>query len=543
MAISVNLSNQYLDRNTIQNISWSNSDATLNGKQTAYEIQYAKGSLAAGWSTLGKVSGATTSANLVSLFNAVGVDATEIYFRIKVYYDTQITSGNNIITGHEYSKDYVVMFHGTHIADLKIYDGTKVQSYPVFNDVDGVQTLDVAVSSSKTGKLPLVDSTNILASELKASPNGSAKHVGAGVYRNYHTVNSPTSGYFDTYTKRYYHHYNYQVIHQYYNVLQNYNNYSYFISSYTPYYYRVLQNYNNYSYFISSYTPYYYRVLQTRVNYNYDWRRLSSYTYDLHYYKKFYNTYKRTSYTYLVNTRGSNSYKYGYRVAYYTNKTYNGYQIGKLYKYSKYLYGYRNAYSPYPQPGGTVYRVLSRYYGTYHTGAYGPVYVGYMTYVASYRAPFRYYISYAYRRATTGYYNKVTGRGEFARYSYGYGTVTRVGNEYKFQFTAGYGDDGNAANNYKGWYASHGWRAYYHSTTYYYTTYYHGATANYSPYYLSKTYFYTTYYHGATPNYSPYYLSKTYFYTTYYRGFYNQLYYWYLTNASYNYRYITKGGL
>ena len=99
---------------------------------------------------MGKVTSTATTANLVSIFNEVGVDAAEIYFRIKVYYDTNVnsTTVKGKVNGHEYSKDYVVMFHGTHIADLKTYDGTEIKKYPVYDSVAGGQSMDVALSSS-----------------------------------------------------------------------------------------------------------------------------------------------------------------------------------------------------------------------------------------------------------------------------------------------------------------------------------------------------------------------------------------------------------
>jgi hypothetical protein len=99
---------------------------------------------------LGKVTSTATTANLVSVFNQVGVDAAEIYFRVKVYYDTNVAASavSGYVNGHEYSKDYVVMFHGTHIADLKTYDGTETKKYPVYDSVAGNQSFDVALSSS-----------------------------------------------------------------------------------------------------------------------------------------------------------------------------------------------------------------------------------------------------------------------------------------------------------------------------------------------------------------------------------------------------------
>ena len=166
-----------VDRTKGLTIQWSGD---LVSYQTHYEIQY-KLSSAASWSTLGKT--ASTSARsyaLSNLFNAVQSDATEIYYRIVLYY-SYTNSSNESITGYEYSNTYSIIFHGAQVGIMKVQvTSTKKQEYPIYSSVTGKESMDVKLSSSTTGKAILVDSTNPLANQLKVRTTSSRTDFVAG---------------------------------------------------------------------------------------------------------------------------------------------------------------------------------------------------------------------------------------------------------------------------------------------------------------------------------------------------------------------------
>jgi hypothetical protein len=73
----------YVDRNASTLVQWSGD---LTSYQTHYEVLY-RLTTTASWSTLGKT--ASTSArsyDLKNIFSKINADATEVYYRIVIYY-------------------------------------------------------------------------------------------------------------------------------------------------------------------------------------------------------------------------------------------------------------------------------------------------------------------------------------------------------------------------------------------------------------------------------------------------------------------------
>lgn len=565
MAISITLNNQYLDRNVAQNISWTNSDSQLNARQTSYEVQY-KLKTASSWNTLGVKPSTATTINLVDIFNATGIqiDATEIYFRVKINYNQFTANDGNIVGGTEYSPVYSIMFHGTKIADLVIAtsDSTTVK-HPVYDSIKGRKSLEVATSASSVGHVPLVEDGHILADSLTVATENSSStaatkslKAATGVYKYSANTGGYANGTFYRYNYRYYRHYTYYGTPQYYatyykyyytyayrvhsgNTAQYTNTYKYYISSYTHYYY-------TYAYRVhwgntavkapQSYTAYYTRYYDSTTgsampgpgyytatghegfwgygndagNYYHKW--YAHYSYYLRYYVYSYSTtgyryagyYTRYAYWgvyYVGRYLGATSYRYYAGLRYYYTKPLMSYY--NLLRNLKYKY-YNKLWS-------------SRYYATYYRNYY-------------YRSYYRYYYRYAQI-----YYSRYTYT-RYYRYSY-YTTYRDWSTAYKIYYTYTYRYHAGNYRNYAYRYYTSYYTRYYYNTT---GTYYGGVRRNYSPlqyYYIN--YYTRNYYNTSGTYYGGMYYVGQYHYTHYYNRYYLQ----YTSTAHYSYSYSTRGGL
>ena len=140
--------------------------------QKYYEIQY-RFKDHTPWSTCGKVESTDTSVSMQCIYDLVGVDFYEIYYRVIIYYD-----GYNIIgpvQGKDISNTYSVMFMHGIAGTLNVYDGAGTLKYnfydqintPTGSDKSKVEVLNIALDDgTHIAKVPLVNKQSAIASNF-----------------------------------------------------------------------------------------------------------------------------------------------------------------------------------------------------------------------------------------------------------------------------------------------------------------------------------------------------------------------------------------
>ena len=266
-------------------VTWENTDSIYNSHQTSYEIQY-KYVADSSWKSLGRVTSSTQSGDLKGIFTDLGTDAKEIYYRICVRYDPFIASSLGAkVGGVDYSAVYSIIFRGgNQIGTLKIFDGTSIKEHPIYESVAGQQKLNVKVSSSQTGQVPLVPVGDPQAGNIKVAVSSTDTRVTASAPR-YTVSNQYANGYFYGYR------YQYSTTYSYYNYVSSYyRTYAYrqenIPSSQQTGYRMDRSSYNYYTYYEYNYTAYY--IIGPTANYNsYKYTQTLSFRYDfvqdLHY--------------------------------------------------------------------------------------------------------------------------------------------------------------------------------------------------------------------------------------------------------------------
>lgn len=273
--------------------------------QSGYEIYY-KLSTSDSWLSTGKITSTSTTYDLSNIYNLLGIDFTEITYKVKIYYSTTNTQG--LLTGTEESDIYTIVFRQPASGYLKIYDGKETQSYPLFNTIDNTDLNKLNIKNN-SGKFvtPLLNTESPIASELKIKVGNDNKAIASNYATDLtYTVNT-TPGTFDqqAYTNAYAYRYDSgKTSSTYYYYVKDSDTYSTKESSYgsKSYYYK-------YDYYVDKY---YYRYV-----YNYQ----SSY-----YYSKIY---KYDSYSYAYKySKYANPPKVGYYYAFTTTNVYYTYWNG-----------------------------------------------------------------------------------------------------------------------------------------------------------------------------------------------------------------------
>lgn len=424
-------------------VTWTNSDSIYNGHQSSYEIQY-KYVADASWSTLGKVTSPAQQGDLKGIFTALGTDAKEIYYRICVRYDLFTSSSLGAKAGGvDYSAVYSIIFRGgDQIGTLKIYDGSAIKEHPIYESVSGQPKLNVRVSSSQTGQVPLVPEGDRQAGNIKVAVTASDVRVAASAPR-YTVSNQYANGYFYGYKYKYSTNYGY-----YHYISSYYRNYAYRTDSYNSskkWEFRLDRaEYYHYTYYSYDYTAY-------RI---FNYRQLVQYLY----LQGYYNTYaSRTNYYNSAQKRDTRLDR-----AEYYHYTYYGYWLestptmryNQWYGY-RYISSYYNVYSSYRSSQQWGYRLSSsayrrgylRYsysYYTYNyysspstTGSYRESYlVNYYNRLQTYQ--YNYYRTYSYNYAyvhSYSYYNTytyITGYYGYSYQSYVYGYSKQYISSYSY---------------------------------------------------------------------------------------------------------------
>ena len=418
----------YVDRTKTIAVTWSNTDSIYNGHQTSYEIQYRLPS-SSSWSTLGTVTSSTASATLNGIFDAVGEDAEEYYYRIVVKYtnfDAKSTSLGGMTSGTDYSDVYSIAFHGSQIGTMKIYDGSNTNSYPIYDTVQGSKAkINANITSAKRGAAPIVDTNSPFASKSRVIVNSETKNIAASSPTvNFYSRRGNASGYFTVYKYQYTTNYaydrryaNYAYDRSYANYARDrsYANYAYdrgynYISGSRDYSYNYIKRYftrwhNGGTYSQAGYTPtgsdhatdpgcgwYAYFGDEYYISgYYYTYYRYSSQRSDR--YRTSYRVYYSQQYYYYY-------YAYRYQYAYYYRYGLTGgrtgYSAGYNYRTYNGWYAYTNHYYYYYSYASYYY-----YYTTYYYTSRRTTYDSYMYRIGSYR----YYVGYAEYGTTSGSYD------------------------------------------------------------------------------------------------------------------------------------------
>ena len=450
-------------------VTWTNSDSIYNGHQSSYEIQY-KYVADASWSTLGKVTSSAQQGDLKGIFTALGTDAKEIYYRICVRYDLFTSSSLGAKAGGvDYSAVYSIIFRGgNQIGTLKIYDGSAIKEHPVYESVSGQPKLNVRVSGSKTGQVPLVQDGPSYAANIKVALTASAIPVAASAPRS-NVSNQYANGYFYGYKYKYSTNYGY-----YHYISSYYRNYAYRTDSYNSSQKREFRldraEYYHYTYYSYAYVAYrknmylapqlydfissYYRAYSTTtgsynsslkagsrkdragyISYNYTYHKYTYYTTPSAtgnrqdtYLKTYYNVLQSYSVyyyrTYSYNYQYVHSYSYRYTYSY-ISSYYN-------YSYRSYIYGYNKLYFT----STTYYNYISSTYSYAQSYSYSYI-SGYYSYISSYnRYTYLRQGSYRYGYSRVNYYYYAFVPPSYYRlsayYYYTYGT------RYYYYYTTGY---------------------------------------------------------------------------------------------------------
>lgn len=335
--------------------------------QTHYEIQYRLKSVSA-WSTLGKVSSTAKEANLQEIANRLESPFLEVCYRIVVYYDKNMTGERQV--GYEYSNVYMIVYIPEYRSKLQEFDGNKIHTYPLYDDIED-ETIPfsmVQISETKTKKLPFLEANHALASKNTVNLATDTKKFASNELNSYSPI-ANGEGYQErivSYTQygvandTFYGYYRPMITHS--NIEQSVPaGYGYKYNTKPVYSYGYYRQYVSPTYYYW-YTGYYKQVQMGYVfGYIYNGSSYSNWYYVNDYY------YYYGSYT----GRGNNGY-YRYQSYYY------------LSRYTYYRYSYINAYNKYYYS----YSVPAYYYASYVR------YYQYRNYISGQA---NYYQQYTYR--------------------------------------------------------------------------------------------------------------------------------------------------
>ena len=289
--------------------------STIDG-QTDYEILYKIKGFDS-WSTSGKINSTSSEYNLLNIYNNLGVDFTEIQYKVKLWYSTTNETGE--LTGTEESDTYTLIFSQPISGYFNIFDGDNINRYPLFSNINNNNnpTFNIQTNNGKMSTI-LVDNDNPLNSNLKIKIGDSIKSVASNspnLSNGYIQRSDPTeliqSG--TTESSDYYY---YSVrdtqkmsssnnIRYYYKYKTSYQTYTWSTQNteYIDYYYWH-NGWDEPGYWGSHWSTYEKTYWYTFNRYYYDTRYVS-YSYNTYYYKYYY-IYDSTTY----NTLTSYSYKY-----------------------------------------------------------------------------------------------------------------------------------------------------------------------------------------------------------------------------------------
>ena len=542
----------YVDRTKPITVTWSNTDSIYNGHQTSYEIQYRLPS-SSSWSTLGTVTSSTSSATLNGIFDKVEEDAEEYYYRIVVKYsnfDAKSTSLGGMASGTDYSDIYSIAFHGSQIGTMKIFDGTDINNYPIYDTVTGTKSkLNVNVNDSQSGAIPLVSSTSLFAGRDKVNVNtNNVRNIAASPASSFTNKRGNSEGYFTVYRYQYYvnyaytHYTNYSRDRSYANYSRD-RSYANYARDRSYANYARDRSYANYAR-DRSYANYardrsYANYARDRSYANYardrSYSYISSYSYTNYryiteYFRRWHNggTYNQKGYTIIGSDHatdpGCGWYAYFSDFYYISSRTYY------ISYYTRYYYYYISSYSYYISYYTKYYNYRAAYYVRYGTLGLRYYYV---------RAYYFYSTRAIYARRTnysSRYYGKpiYTFRNNYSSY------MVRDGS---YRYYVGYA--AYATGSTKNTHYSYQYYTYVRSYTYYtyissYTYYTYIRSYTYYTYISSYTYYtyinsYTYYTYISSYTYYNYISSYTYY--SYISSYTHYQYISGYTDTSYRYNY------
>ena len=450
-------------------LTWAGS---ITG-QIAYEILYQlKGSSA--WLTAGRVNSTSTSYDLRNIYNLLGIDFSEISYKVVLTYEK--TENNETTTGTESSNVYSLIFNQGIVGSLNVQNQNTSESYPIFNRINNEDIDAIKIKTSKGIKLvPLVDSSSPLSSDFKIRISNNNTRCVATHSPSFTYYTPSSSDTFGNFTVNGYYTYNYQRSYNYISTPSY--RYSYITGTSSDRYRTYTYGYKYYNYLRSSVRNYlsnYYRYISS-YNYRY------SYSYNSTAYGYKYYNYLRSS----VRNYLSEQYTYiptrSVTVAYVTHTSSSSYMNGYIYMGpgsggggTTFFYGWTTVMA-----SGSYNAPIILYGGTSgNVYTYGPVaYYYYITdryYYYTYTNTYAYDRTYQYNytRSDTGY--KYTGD----RYSYRQYYYYTYTNTYAYDRTYQY--------------------AYYHYNNYYYWN-------NYAYRYTADVYSYRYYTTSAPVTYRYYY--------------------------------------
>ena len=302
-----------------------------------------KDSTSTAWSTTGKISSNEKLYDLTKIYDFLEVDFTEIYFKIKVYYQEKvdITDSNVTEISCEYSNIYTVIFRPESDCELNVSNG-EITTCPLFSETIGSQSQLFVQTPKGTRFAVMVSPDSIISSSVRVNTDEGVQSIAAnyGNFTDYPISDNDTFMYksgVNSSNKSYY--YYSKTGDSYYAYGRNSTGYSvYYLTNgtyrYTAqrdlYYYHGYYYYRYYTYSVSyfnyisfSYDAYYYATDFTN-NIGYITKFLRThyyYTNPTYYYYRWYSVV--TGYYY---------YKYGPKYYYYSQKLENAYKT--YYSYS-----------------------------------------------------------------------------------------------------------------------------------------------------------------------------------------------------------------
>lgn len=182
------------------NIEWVTTQP-----QASYEIQYRFPSSST-WSTCGVVSSTTQrSFPVINIYNLVGCDFYEVYYRVVLTFSGATADGEMTSTSKEISPTYSLIFRHGIKNTLKLYDGIGTREFPLFdtvsinaNNSSTVSTDNIAINTSGTKKLlPLLKGSNTNKSNLNVNVSSGDTRQIVYTYANFTNANEYGSSYFN----------------------------------------------------------------------------------------------------------------------------------------------------------------------------------------------------------------------------------------------------------------------------------------------------------------------------------------------------------
>ena len=434
-------------------LTWAGS---ITG-QIAYEILYQlKGSSA--WLTAGRVNSTSTSYDLRNIYNLLGIDFSEISYKVVLTYEK--TENNETTTGTESSNVYSLIFNQGIVGSLNVQNQNTSESYPIFNRINNEDIDAIKIKTSKGIKLvPLVDSSSPLSSDFKIRISNNNTRCVATNSPSFTYYTPSSSDTFGNFTVNGYYTYNYQRSYNYISTPSY--SYLYITGTSSDRYRTYTYGYKYYNYLRSSvrnYLSYRYSFISS-YSYRYSYHSSTSYAYrsDSEIYSDYYSYISTNAYTYSYIS-GT-----GYQVGGYANGP------GSVPGESHYAWNGYGWYTGYHYSGNSCFTPTVYYY--YYAV---PIY-SYKSVSATYS--YRIYSGYYY------YYYKYS----WNNYSYRYtSTLYAYSTKYYYTYTNTYAYD----RTYQ--------YAYYHYNNYYYWN-------NYAYRYTADVYSYRYYTTSAPVTYRYYY--------------------------------------